>query len=292
MDILEGIVAGKRLEIARQREAVSMDTLLGFAERSFGGGGTTTTTRSMRRALEASRSGGIIAEFKRRSPSKGVLHPNAKVCDVVPAYERGGAAACSILTDAEFFGGSYEDLRMARDRVKLPLLRKDFIVDEYQLYQARILGADAVLLIAAVLTPEECERFSLLAHQLEMEVLLEIHCEEELVAFNSAVDMLGVNNRHLGSFHTDVERSFRLIESVKAHVAGRRGGDVPLFVSESGISDVGTVRALREAGFGGFLMGETFMRSESPGVALANFIGELLRCERDAAATTGSADTF
>jgi indole-3-glycerol phosphate synthase len=269
MDILDKIVANKRLEVVRLKEAVSMETLLRFGERRFD-----RATCSMRRALEASQTG-IIAEFKRRSPSKGWLHPNVSVCDVVPAYERGGASACSVLTDAEFFGGSYEDLRNARSQVKLPLLRKDFIIDEYQLFQARVMGADAVLLIAAILTVEECEKFSAIAHQLEMEVLLEVHSEEELACLNPFIDMLGVNNRNLGTFHTDVNNSFRLIEAMKTE-AGKRA-DAPLFVSESGISDTKMILALRRAGFGGFLIGETFMKSDHPGEALTNFIAELTR---------------
>lgn len=155
----------------------------------------------------------------------------------------------------------------------LPLLRKDFIIDEYQLYQARVMGADAVLLIAACLTPEQCLMFAELAHTLNMEVLLEIHSEEELDHLNPFVDMLGVNNRNLGTFHTDVENSFRLAKAMQT-VAHERNLS-PLLVSESGISTTTTVSNLREAGFHGFLIGETFMKTDVPGDTLAQFIGRL-----------------
>ena len=193
MDILETIVANKWLEVARQKVAVPLDLLF-----SLGSKRMNRLTISMRQALEQSHSG-IIAEFKRRSPSKGWLHPNAKVMDVVPAYEKGGASACSILTDGDFFGGCFSDLQQARSLVKLPLLRKDFIIDEYQLYQARVLGADAILLIAACLTKEECRELAAKAHQLDLEVLLEVHSEAELSHLNEDIDMLGVNNRNLGT---------------------------------------------------------------------------------------------
>lgn len=258
-DILQDIIANKRIEVARQKEAVSMHTLL-----ALGSDRLDHPTRSMRAALEASPSG-IIAEFKRRSPSKGWLHPGANVADVVPAYERGGAAACSILTDGDFFGGSLGDLQKARKLVNLPLLRKDFIIDTYQLFQARVMGADAVLLIAAALSTEECRILAETAHSLQLEVLLEVHTEEELGHLNADIDMLGVNNRNLGTFHTDIENSFRLIGKMRDYS--------PLLVSESGISRTDTIRQLREAGFRGFLIGETFMKTERPGETLSSFIG-------------------
>ena len=264
MDILETIIAHKRMEVARQKEAVSLELLI-----SSGTAALARPVHSMRQALAASESG-IIAEFKRRSPSKGWLFPTAKVEDIVPAYAKGGAAACSILTDYEFFGGSLHDLKQARTLVNIPLLRKDFVIDEYQLYQARVIGADAVLLIAAVLTPDRCAQLAEIAHQLELEVLLEIHSEDELSHLNAHIDMLGVNNRHLGTFHTDVENSFRLIERMKTQAD--HSGTSPLLVSESGLSDMNTVRRLRDAGFQGFLMGETFMKTPNPGDTLVQFI--------------------
>lgn len=260
-DILQDIIANKRVEVERQKEAVSLRTLL-----SLGSDRLERPTSSMREAL-ASSPYGIIAEFKRKSPSKGWLHPHAEVADVVPAYEAGGASACSVLTDGKFFGGSLGDLRKARHLADLPLLRKDFIIDTYQLFQAKVMGADAVLLIAAALTREECRVLTDTAHGLNLEVLLEVHSEKELDYVDESTDMLGVNNRHLGTFHTDVENSVRL--------ADRLRGLGPLLVSESGIARTDTVRQLRTAGFQGFLIGETFMRTKNPGDTLAHFIGGL-----------------
>jgi indole-3-glycerol phosphate synthase len=262
-DILETIVANKRREVARQQAAVSLEMMLAM-------GATRMERRplSMSRALAES-SSGIIAEFKRRSPSKGWLHQDARVADVVPAYEAGGASACSILTDSDFFGGSLSDLQQARALVRLPLLRKDFVVDEYQLFQARVMGADAVLLIASVLTRAECVKLAKLAHTLEMETLLEIHHEHELPYLTADIDMLGVNNRNLGTFETAVDNSFRLIARIQSETGGRQA---PLLVSESGLSDVATVRQLREAGFRGFLIGETFMKTGRPGETLRGFV--------------------
>ena len=272
-DILQDIIANKRIEVARQKQAVSLQTLL-----ALGSDRMERDTRSMRAALESSPSG-IIAEFKRKSHSKGWLHPGANIADVVPAYAAGGASACSILTDGDFFGGSLGDLQKARKLVDLPLLRKDFIIDTYQLFQARVIGADDVLLIAATLTKEECRVIAAArteedcrvlaetAHSLQLEVLLEVHSEDELKYLNADIDMLGVNNRNLGTFHTDVNNSFKLVDKMR--------GFSPLLVSESGISETDTVRRLREAGFRGFLLGETFMKTERPGDTLADFIGGL-----------------
>lgn len=260
-DILETIVANKRKEVERQKQAVSLQTLL-----AMGGDRLERPTFSMRKAL-ASSATGIIAEFKRKSPSKGWLHPGAQVQDVVPFYAEGGASACSILTDGNFFGGSLSDLQQARRLVNIPLLRKDFIIDPYQLYQARVLGADAVLLIAACLSKAECADLAATAHSLQLEVLLEVHRAEELDHVNTDIDMLGVNNRHLGTFDTDVKHSFKLIEQLKDYD--------PLLVSESGISQTETVKQLRAAGFRGFLIGETFMKTARPGETLRNFIQAL-----------------
>lgn len=260
-DILETIVANKRKEVARQKQAVNLQTLV-----ALGGDRLERPTFSMRQFL-ASSATGIIAEFKRKSPSKGWLHPGARVQDVLPFYAEGGASACSILTDGDFFGGSLSDLQQARRLVNIPLLRKDFIVDPYQLYQARVMGADAVLLIAACLSKEECAQLAATAHSLQLEVLLEVHSAEELDHVNADIDMLGVNNRHLGTFDTDVKHSFTLIDQLK--------GYAPLLVSESGISQAETVKQLRAAGFRGFLIGETFMKTAQPGETLRNFIEAL-----------------
>lgn len=266
-DILQHIIENKRIEVARQKQAVSLGMLLALGRERID-----RSTVSMRASLEASPSG-IIAEFKRKSPSKGWLHPGAAVRDVVPAYESAGAAACSVLTDGEFFGGSLGDLQTARGLVRLPLLRKDFIIDAYQIYQARVMGADAILLIAAVLTPTECAELAELAHSLGLEVLLEVHSEAELAHLNTDVDMLGVNNRNLGSFHTDVENSFRLADKMRE--VGEQKGLNPLLISESGLKDAAMLQRLRTAGFRGFLIGETFMRGEHPGDVLNELIKEI-----------------
>ena len=220
---------------------------------------------SMHAALAES-STGIIAEFKRKSPSKGWIFPDARVEEVLPAYEKAGASACSILTDHHFFGGSLEDLVTARKLVSLPLLRKEFIIDSYQLVEARIAGADAILLIAAVLTPENCLNLAQKARELQLEVLLEIHAEKELEYLNPFIDMLGINNRNLGTFETSLSHSFNLAEKL----CGLQSS--ALLVSESGISLPSTVKELRQHGFRGFLIGETFMKGGQPGKTLSEFI--------------------
>jgi indole-3-glycerol phosphate synthase len=257
-DILQEIITHKRIEVERQKQAVPLSVLLSMSSERMD-----RPTVSMRKSLAES-SSGIIAEFKRKSPSKGWIHFDAKIEDVLPKYEAGGASACSILTDEKFFGGSFADIVAARRSVHLPLLRKDFIVDEYQVYQARALGADAILLIAAALTTEKCRRLAALAHENNLETLLEIHSEEEIAHLNPDIDMLGVNNRHLGSFHTDVATSFNLAERLKSTNT--------LIISESGISDANIVGQLRQSGYRGFLIGENFMKNADPGDALATFI--------------------
>ena len=269
MDILETIIANKRKEVALQKEALPLDTLLNLNVLQF-----ERPVRSMREALTNS-SSGIIAEFKRKSPSKGWIYPDAKVEEVVPAYELGGASACSILTDTLFFGGSFSDFIQARELVRLPLLRKDFMVDEYQIYQARAMGADVILLIASVLTPAECLQFARKAHELNMDVLLEIHTEDELRCLNPYIDMLGVNNRNLGTFDTSVKNSFRLLEQINCKDVACNVS-TPLLVSESGISDVQTIKELRNAGFRGFLIGEMLMKTPFPGNTLKDLITQII----------------
>ena len=227
-----------------------------------------TKKRSLRQALLASETG-IIAEFKRKSPSKGWIHPDAKPEEVVPAYAAAGATALSILTDESYFGGSLDFIRRVRPLVDLPILRKDFIIDPFQLAEARLAGADAVLLIAACLSRSDCAALAAEAHRLGLEVLLEVHSPEELDYITPGIDVVGLNNRHLGSFVTDVQTSFGLASRLR-ELPGS-----PVFISESGISDPATARSLREAGFRGFLMGEHFMRQSDPGEALATFLKAL-----------------
>ena len=231
---------------------------------------------SLKDALLNSESG-IIAEFKRRSPSKGWIKEEGRA-DIIPlSYQQNGAAALSILTDEHYFGGSDDFIRIARQSgVTLPVLYKNFVIDEAQLYAAALCGASAVLLIAACLTKERCKQLLHLAHELGLEVLLEMHAEKELEYAELQPDLYGINNRNLGSFVTDVENSFRLAEKLRAATASSdssAGG--PVLVSESGISNPDTVRALREAGFRGFLMGEHFMKTPDPGQALNDFIAQL-----------------
>lgn len=257
--ILDNIIQTKHLEVATAKAARPFEAILADAQ------AVTRPAVSFRRALEQSENG-IIAEFKRRSPSKGFIHEGARVADVVPGYAAAGAAACSILTDTTYFGGSADDLQEARRLVDIPLLRKDFIVDEYQIAEARLWGADVILLIAAALTPAEVERLSLFAHSLGLEVLLEVHDVCELAHICPTVDAVGINNRNLATFVTDVQTSFELAGQIPSEY---------LRISESGISSPDTVRRLREAGFRGFLMGENFMKEPDPAGVLQHFIEEL-----------------
>ena len=221
---------------------------------------------SLREALLAS-DNGIIAEFKRRSPSKGWIKEEGRA-DIIPlSYQQNGAAALSILTDENYFGGHDDFIRIARKSgVTIPILYKNFVINEAQLYAAALCGASAVLLIAACLSKAECKQLLNKAHELGLEVLLEMHSEEELEYVELEPDLCGINNRNLGSFVTDVQNSFRLAELLPKDAVK---------VSESGISNPETVKALRQAGFRGFLIGENFMKTPDPGKALNNFIAQL-----------------
>ena len=243
-DILQDIIAHKRQELERI-----------YAKKP-----------SMKEALLASDTG-IIAEFKRRSPSKGWIKEDGRA-DIIPlSYQQNGAAALSILTDKDYFGGHDDFIRTARKSgVTIPVLYKNFVIDEMQLYEAALCGASAVLLIAACLTKEQCGVLLRKAHQLGLEVLLEMHSEAELKYAELSPDMCGINNRNLGSFVTDVENSFRLAELLPKDAVK---------VSESGISNPDTVKALRQVGFKGFLIGENFMKTADPGQALNDFISRL-----------------
>ena len=254
-DILEEIIAHKHIEIAAQEKAVSA----AFLEKQID---ADAPVRSLKQSLLASPTG-IIAEFKRRSPSKGWIKQDADPARIPADYQQAGAAALSILTDERFFGGSLKDIRTARPTVSLPILRKDFIISPYQLLQAKAVGADAVLLIASALTPKECAALAREAHALGLETLLEIHTEAELEYLSEDIDTIGINNRHLGTFHTDASHSLQLIESLPPDTVR---------ISESGISRPDTVRRLRQAGFHGFLIGEAFMKTPEPGESLKHFI--------------------
>ena len=243
-DILQEIIAHKHLELER----------------------LCAPKPSLRQALLQSPSG-IIAEFKRRSPSKGWIKEQGRADQIPLAYQQNGAAALSILTDEHYFGGSDHFIRLARQSgVTLPILYKNFVIDESQLYAAALCGASAVLLIAACLSKQQYRTLLRKAHDLGLEVLLEMHSEKELEYADIAPDLCGINNRNLGSFVTDVDNSFRLAELLPRDAVK---------VSESGISHPDTVRALRQAGFQGFLIGENFMKAPDPGLALHQFIAAL-----------------
>jgi indole-3-glycerol phosphate synthase len=281
MDLLNTICRSKRLEIARQKEAVPISELKKFViprltrdplkrttqiTEGLRVKPTMTHSLSFKQALINSDSG-IIAEFKRKSPSKGWIRPEADVTQIVQSYEAAGAVAVSCLTDEPFFGGSFSDFRKAREAIdRIPLLRKDFILDEYQLYQSKAMGADVVLLIAACLTAAEITRFTAIAHDLDMEVLVEIHEESELSSICPDADVIGINNRNLKTFETDIRHSLDLAKRIP---------DKFLKISESGLSRPETVIQLRQAGFNGFLMGETFMKTADPGGTLREFIRKL-----------------
>lgn len=260
-DILLDIAANKRREVAA---IYPDDRALRHLIEAYD---ALPPTYSMSASLR-SVPGGVIAEFKRRSPSKGDIFPMADVADVITRYVEAGAAACSVLTDVRYFGGSGADLALARTLSgSVPLLRKDFVVSAAQIYQARLLGASAILLIAAILTADELEQFNGLAHTLGMEALVEIHDISELNKINFRPDMLGVNNRNLSSFHTDVAHSMRLISSLPTDT---------VLVAESGIRNAADLRRLRDVGFTGFLIGEAFMSSPDPGETLKQFINETI----------------
>lgn len=264
-DVLEEIVAWKRVEVAGQKEELPEREIHRLAERLIyqeqaeGRG-----VASMRRAIKESQTG-IIAEFKRMSPSKGWIRQSGRATEIPLDYQHNGAAAVSILTDERYFGGHDDFIRDARrSGVTIPVLYKNFVIDEYQIFRARLCGASAVLLIAAALRKDECRSLTATAHGLGLEVLLEMHGEEELEYAELEPDICGINNRNLGSFVTDVSNSFRMARLLPADAVK---------VSESGISSPETICRLRAEGFHGFLIGENFMRAENPGAALKEFIG-------------------
>lgn len=259
MNILSRILATKREELAQAKAGKSFGQILAEAR------SVERQTVSFSNAICSSDTG-IIAEFKRRSPSKGFINEDADVASVVGGYTDKGAAAISVLTDADYFAGSLDDLRRAREVSGLPILRKDFIIDEYQICEARLAGADVILLIAAALTCERCGELALFARSLGLEVLLEVHDQSELGHISDAVSVVGINNRDLTTFVTDTAVSVTLGRLLPRNIPR---------ISESGISRVHSVRELRAEGFRGFLMGENFMKREDPPAALGEFIKEL-----------------
>lgn len=259
MTILEKIIEYKKKELSILEKLTPVKELekRGYFKRQ---------PLSLTSFLNDKKTSGIIAEFKRKSPSRGIINSFSIAGDVVSGYFREGASGVSILTDTQFFGGSVSDLMVVRDKSKFPILRKDFIIGEYQVIESKSVGADTILLIAAVLTTSEILNLSKLARSLGMEVLLEVHTSAELDKINQFIDIIGVNNRDLKSFTVDIETSVRMAGSIPAGF---------LKISESGISTSEGIRNLRNHGYAGFLMGEKFMGCSDPVKAFSEFVKEL-----------------
>ena len=258
MNILEEIIEYKKEEVKTRKSKVNTADL----EKRELFSRTVLTLKDF--LLDKSRTG-IIAEFKRRSPSKGVINPDVDVLEVTKGYTENGASCLSVLTDEHFFGGSDDDLIKARIN-EIPILRKDFIIDEYQLIEAKSIGADVILLIAACLTVAEVKRLASFAKNLGMEVLLELHAEEELDHICDDTNVIGINNRNLKTFDVDIERSLRMAERIP----------FPKFkIAESGISSVNDILLFKKHGFQGFLIGENFMKATDPTIAFAEFVKQL-----------------
>jgi indole-3-glycerol phosphate synthase len=257
MNILDKIVLNKKTEIEAAKAKVSVAELeaAAFFKRD---------TYSFRDFLLAPDRTGIIAEFKRKSPSKGIINDQVKVADVTSAYAAAGASALSVLTDRDFFMGDMPDIIEARKANTIPVLRKDFMIDEYQILEAKAWGADIILLIAAILTPAEIQTLASLAKSLGLNVLLEVHNLEELQrSINPNLDAIGVNNRNLADFTVSVDTSFELAEHIPNEF---------LKISESAISNTEVIKSLKQAGFSGFLIGENFMKEQDPGAAIREFV--------------------
>lgn len=258
MNILEEIIAHKKSKVKSQKSKISIADL----EKSVLFSRPVLSLKDF--LIDRSRTG-IIAEFKRRSPSKGVINPDVDVVEVTTGYTDNGASCLSVLTDEHFFGGSSEDLIKARIN-KIPILRKDFVIDEYQLIESKSIGADVILLIAACLRPSEVKRLATFAKRLGLEVLLELHAEQELEHICDETSVIGINNRNLKTFDVDIERSLRMAEKIP----------FPKFkVAESGISSVNDILLFKRHGFQGFLIGENFMKANSPTIAFAEFVKQL-----------------
>lgn len=260
MNILDEIIAYKKKEVADRKELYPVKLL----EQSHY---FATPPVSLKKYIQRDDLSGIIAEIKRKSPSKGVINPHVSVERTSIGYMQAGASALSVLTDANFFGGSNDDLMTARKFNFCPILRKDFTIDEYQIVEAKSIGADAILLIAAALPPARVKELAAFAHSFGLEVLLELHNEEELNAnLDAQADLIGVNNRNLKTFELSVEISKQLAKRIP---------DSVVKVSESGIESVATILELKKYGYEGFLMGQNFMQHARPEIAAKEFIDEL-----------------
>lgn len=260
MTILDTIVERKKQEVAEAKIKVSIEELTQYPLFN-------RTCYSLKDSVLHPERTGIIAEYKRASPSKGLINGTSPVQEVVLGYQNAGASAISVLTDCDFFQGTLEDLTKAREVLSIPLLRKEFIVDTYQIAEAKAYGADIILLIAACLTPQEIENFSEYAKSLGLNVLLEVHNQEELLQnIFPTVDAIGVNNRNLKDFSVSLDHSYDLVNQIP---------DSFIKVSESGISDPETIKYLKSKGFNSFLIGENFMKTDNPALAIQEFVAQL-----------------
>lgn len=259
MNILDKIVDAKRSHVEACRKVTSTKEL---EKQSL----FSRMPLSLRERLLQPQSSGIIAEFKRKSPSKGIINDRFSAPEITMAYQNAGVAGVSILTDEPFFGGSMHDLTSSREQLSIPVLRKDFIIDEYQVIEAKAMGADLILLIAAILDKHQVKSFASLANSLGMEVLFEVHDREELEKVCPEVTLVGVNNRNLKTFTVDINQSLELSNYIPAQF---------LKISESGIDNPESIKTLKQVGYHGFLIGENFMKTANPGDACGSFISEL-----------------
>lgn len=260
MNILEKIIETKKVELANQKKVVSISKLEKYPN-------FTRKCNSLKANLLKENASGIIAEFKQKSPSKGEINFGVKVEDVTLAYVNAGVSCLSVLTDYEYFGGNMANLAKAREtNPTIPILRKDFMIDTYQIIEAKAYGADVVLLIAACLSKDQALELAKKAKQLGLDVLMEIHNAEELQIVNDYVDIVGVNNRNLKTFEVSIETSVKLSKLIP---------DKFVKISESGLSGAKEIKYLKENGFKGFLIGETFMKTDNPGEACKQLISEI-----------------
>jgi indole-3-glycerol phosphate synthase len=259
MTILDKIVATKKEELSAAKRLFPKSMLLD-------GNFFHTAKHSVTEAIRSGKTTGVITEFKRRSPSKGWINEHAVAPEVAKGYAASGASAISVLTDSQYFGGSLTDLRMVREAVAVPLLRKDFTIDAYQLYEAKANGADIILLIAAILSPAQVKELAAEAHSIGLEVLLEIHDEQELLHVCAEADLVGINNRNLKNFEVNIDHSIRLQSLLPRHT---------IRVAESGIHSAEVGARLMQSGFDALLMGEYFMKQPDPAIAFASFSNQL-----------------
>lgn len=257
MHILDKIVEHKKLELYRSKKDIPQEEIIDAKIYH-------DTAKDFPSSVKNGT--GIIAEFKRRSPSRPTINLGAQAEIISEGYAKAGVSAISVLTDSHFFGGSFDDMKKVRSTVDLPLLRKDFMIDSYQIHEAKSIGADAILLITEILSKGQIQDLAGLAKEIGLYVLMEVHTQQQLEKYDSAVDMVGVNNRDLTNFTVDYKTSMDLFDHLPSDV---------IKISESGIHDVEVIHELREHGFDGFLIGERFMKSDDPGKSCAEFINSI-----------------